>query len=218
MLERVRLADQWHGIESELPTDWREARLRLQISDPSRASRGAALLGPAGAGRSGDALVLGVSRAGGTSPFALRRLLERLDSEGIGGRLELVASEVSAGVTGPAHTRTSFVVDWDALMHGLPDDWSDLHVEAELESSDHVARAALLLAPANPTRYGDTRRLRFRVARSAGYGASPGMTRRCLERLDEDAIRGTVRILRALSETNHVQTQGPVWYVEGRAV
>jgi hypothetical protein len=44
------------------------------------------------------------------------------------------------------------------------------------------------------------------------------MTRRCLARLDEAKIPGTVRILRALSDTKPVGTQGPVWYVGGRSV
>jgi hypothetical protein len=44
------------------------------------------------------------------------------------------------------------------------------------------------------------------------------MTRRCLERLDEEGIPGQLRILRALSDTDPVYTQGPVWYVEGKAV
>jgi hypothetical protein len=44
------------------------------------------------------------------------------------------------------------------------------------------------------------------------------MTRRCFERLDEEGIRGRVTVLRALSDTRPVQTQGPVWYVGGRSV
>jgi hypothetical protein len=44
------------------------------------------------------------------------------------------------------------------------------------------------------------------------------MTRRCFERLDDEEIRGSVRVLRALSDTQPVQTQGPVWYVGGRSV
>jgi hypothetical protein len=44
------------------------------------------------------------------------------------------------------------------------------------------------------------------------------MARRCLQRLDEERIRGAVRVLRALSDTRPVQTQGPVWYVGGRSV
>jgi hypothetical protein len=44
------------------------------------------------------------------------------------------------------------------------------------------------------------------------------MARRCLERLDGEHITGTVRVLRILSDTHHVATQGPVWYVEGKSV
>ena len=44
------------------------------------------------------------------------------------------------------------------------------------------------------------------------------MTHRCLERLDDEGIRGELRILRVLSDTDPVATQGPVWYVEGRSV
>ena len=44
------------------------------------------------------------------------------------------------------------------------------------------------------------------------------MTHRCLERLDGERISGSFRVLRALSDTKPVYTQGPVWYVGGRAV
>jgi hypothetical protein len=44
------------------------------------------------------------------------------------------------------------------------------------------------------------------------------MTRRCLERVDQEGIRGELRILRVLSDTHPVATQGPVWYVDGRSV
>jgi hypothetical protein len=44
------------------------------------------------------------------------------------------------------------------------------------------------------------------------------MARRSLERLDEEGIPGDFRVLRVLSDTNNVQTQGPVWRVDGAAV
>ena len=44
------------------------------------------------------------------------------------------------------------------------------------------------------------------------------MARRSLERLDEAAIGGRLRVLQALSDSRLVQTQGPVWYVGGRTV
>ena len=59
---------------------------------------------------------------------------------------------------------------------------------------------------------------RFRVAQHFGYGASPQMTARCLERVDSEGIRGQLTVLRVLSDTHNVATQGPVWRVEGKAV
>ena len=44
------------------------------------------------------------------------------------------------------------------------------------------------------------------------------MTRRCLARLDEARIPGELRLLRVLSDTKPVGTQGPVWYVGGKVV
>jgi hypothetical protein len=76
----------------------------------------------------------------------------------------------------------------------------------------------LLLSPVNPARYGGPTTLRFRVARSVGYGTAPSMARRSLERLDAERITGRLRFLRVLSATSHVATQGPVWRVAGRSV
>ena len=44
------------------------------------------------------------------------------------------------------------------------------------------------------------------------------MARRALERLDDEGLGGRVRVLRVLSDTNPVSTQGPVWRVDGRSV
>ena len=60
--------------------------------------------------------------------------------------------------------------------------------------------------------------LQFRCARRFGYGASPGMVRRSLERCDEAGITGRVEVLRVLSDTRPVGTQGPVWHIGGRMV
>ena len=156
-------------------------------------------------------------RGAGPSPDVIRRLLARLDRAGIEGQLVLVAASEAEGAAPPVEARP-FVPAWEAELASLPDDWTDLYAEIELESSDYLERAALLLAPVNPARYGGKPGFRFRVARRFGYGASPEMARRCLQRLDEEGTRGAVRILRALSDTRPVQTQGPVWYVGGRSV
>jgi hypothetical protein len=69
------------------------------------------------------------------------------------------------------------------------------------------------MAPTNPARFDDRPGFRFRCARRFGYGTAPLMVRRCLERLDEEDIRGQVRILHALSTTPG--TQGPSGTSEG---
>ncbi len=217
MLPAVRLVEQWERIERGLPEGWGDARLALTLADESRVGRAAALLGPLNPGRRGRELRFYTARRGaGFGPEHLRRLLRRLDEEGIGGSLELVGAGVPAAE--PAAARRSLVDEWDEQVAALPDDWSDLYCELELASTDHVERAALLLAPVNPARYGGKPALRFRVARRFGYGASAGMARRCLERLDAEGVRGRVRVLRALSDSQPVATQGPVWRVGGRSV
>ena len=60
--------------------------------------------------------------------------------------------------------------------------------------------------------------MRFRAARTFGYGAAPEMARRCLARCDRDSIRGELRLLRVLSDTIPVGTQGPVWQIGGRTI
>ena len=217
MLRLVALVDQWRAIEDGLPEGWDEGRLRLIVTDRGRAERAAALLAPANAGRHGSFVTFDVHRrGGGVSPNLLQRLLARLDEERIGGMLDLV--RVDEAATADAQTEATLAAQWEQLSATLPADWSDLYVELELRSTDHLERGALLIAPVNPARTPGRTAYRFRVARLFGYGASAEMARRCFERLDEEGIRGTLRILRALSDTKPVYTQGPVWYVGGRAV
>ena len=114
--------------------------------------------------------------------------------------------------------QTTLADAWTAALLTLPADWSDLYAELALRSSDHLEHAALLTAPLNPLRVGNTLAFRFRVARRFGYGASPGMVRRCLARLDEEGMPGTLEIIHGLSDTHNVATQGPVWRIGGRSV
>lgn len=221
MLSPVALVAQWRAIEDGLPEGWQVARLRLTLPDRPRAERAAALLGPANAGLYANFVTFQVARGGtGSSPDLMRRLLARLDAGRIDGRLKLVgADQAAAAQATPARRqRLELAQQWELLLAELPEDWSDLYAEVELASSDYLEPGALLLAPVNPARVPDRLAFRFRVARRFGYGASPEMTHRCFERLDAESIRGTVRTLWALSDTRPVYTQGPVWYVGGRAV
>jgi hypothetical protein len=213
----MALVDQWQVIESNLPEGWGDARLRLLVEDDANCDRAAALLGPANPGRRGKVVSFFAARRGaGVSPGRIRALLQRIDREGIRGRLELAGSD--AAPVEEQLARSTFVASWEAELAALPSDWSDAYAEIELASSDYLERAALLLAPVNPARYGGKPGFRFRVARRFGYGVSGEMARRCLERLDDEGIHGAARVLWALSDTRPVQTQGPVWYSGGRSV
>jgi hypothetical protein len=217
MVQPMALADQWNTIQNGLDPRWSDAHVVLTVDDVARAERASALLAPAGPGRTASTIRFHVVRSGrGVGPEAVRRMLRRIDAEGIEGSLELVAASETA--VAPAVAKATLAASWDALLADLPADWSDLLCELAVTSSDHIDLAALLMGPANPLRQLENLTFQFRVAQTFGYGASPGMTRRCLERVDEAAIPGTVRVLRLMSDTHPVGTQGPVWYVGGKAV
>jgi hypothetical protein len=211
----VRLVWQWVELERGLPPNWTEIRVSVTPA-PAQLDRTAALLGGANPLRRGDHLRLFVSRQGAFGPEAFRRALLRLDRQGIGGTVELEHLEEAEPEAAP-EVRT-LAAQWDAMTANLPPDWTDMLAEVELRSSDQLERAALLASPVNPLRVGDSLVLRFRVARRFGYGVSAGMMRRSLARLDTEEIPGLLRILKVLSDTDPVGTQGPVWRVGGRSV
>lgn len=211
----MALVDTWGEIESGLAGDWSDAQLRLVLGDESEVARAEELLGPLNPWRTGRELrIFVVSRGGGAGTNSVRRALLRLEREEIDGTLELVGSD--AAPEPAAAVDATLAESWDALRTTLPPDWSDLYLEVTLASSDYVARASLNMSPLNARRERGRTALRFRAARSFGYGAAPGMVRRCLERCDRDSIRGELRLLRVLSDTRPVGTQGPVWQIEGR--
>jgi hypothetical protein len=213
----VALLEQWREIQAQLPERWATARLSLVIEDEADCDRAAFLLGPANPGRRGKQIRFRAGRGGlGPSANLVGRLLARLDAERVDGGLELLGAD-ELPEQAPL-VRPSLAGIWDAEVARLPPDWSDLYCEVGLTSTDYLERAALLMSPLNPARYGGETGFRFRVARAFGYGTSPEMTRRCLERLDEEGIRGSFRLIRALADTYPNATQGPVWYVGGRSV
>jgi hypothetical protein len=222
----VALAERFDEMLRGLPRGWSLAHVDLTLEEPEDADRAALILAPAMPGRTGGSFqfyVHGGREGLAPTPEIVRRVLGRLDDEGIRGRIKLVSQE-TVPTAAPVQPRErearqpSLSAQWDELLQRLPPDWSDLYAEIELASSDFLDRGALLLAPVNPARFGASLTLRFRCARVRGYGVAPEMARRCLERLDAERITGTLRALRVLSETQHVATQGPVWYVGGKSV
>jgi hypothetical protein len=206
----MRLAEAWEALHD----GWGEARIRVVLDKPERADRAAQLLAPLQPVRAApNALSFRVVAANETA----KRLLERLDEEEIHGTLEVLSSDPAP--ERPAELpQPTLRESWEEALATLPADWSDVLAEVELESSDWLDRAAVNMVPLNPRRDGVRLAYRFRAARTFGYGASTEMVSRCLSRCDEDGIRGTVRVLRALSATRPVQTQGPVWQLDGRTV
>jgi hypothetical protein len=215
----VGLAADWERIAGGLPEDWERAELRLRVPDAQQRARATALLGPLGPGRVGEEIHFHISRQAGVGPQAAKRLLANLDAERISGTLALSGSAAHVPpASEPDAARAPLVSQWDALAETLPGDWSDLLCRVELASSDDLPRAALLAAPLNPSRPEREVGFDFRAARTSGYGASGQMVRRCLARMDEAGIPGSLQVLRALSDTRHVSTQGPVWYVGGKVL
>lgn len=222
----MKALDQWRRIESQLGDDWEEVRLSFVVDDAGAIGDAAAVLGPLGAGRRGRELRFQVARSG-AAPDRLRNLLGRLDRKRVWGQLTLVDARVTprpepAAAVAPdqAPPTRSLAEAWDDVLATLPPDWRDLLVELEVDSTDYLAQGALVGAPLNPSRVPGETALRFRVcARGAGgYGAPPGLVRRCLERMHAAGITGRLRVVHVLSETENVATQGPVWRLAGRAV
>ena len=213
----MSVAEEYRELESRLPANWADARFVLNVDDTSNAERAASMLTAFQPGRVGGQVRFSVPRRGGRREQA-RRMMERIDREGITGTLELVTASKAPPEAAEARSAWPPAAEqWDAAVAALPEDWTDLYAQVELASSDFLERGALLMGPLNPSRYGGSVGFRFLVGRY-GYGTAPEMTRRCLERLDGEGIGAHVTILYCLSDTKPVMTQGPVWYLEGRPV
>jgi hypothetical protein len=210
----MSVARQWKVIGSELPESWARASLRLELHDRAAADQAAATLGPTGPYRvSPTILQFSVARDGSAlGPQGITRLLSRIPK----GTLSLSNAQASPQLAEPE--TASLVEGWDAALAALPPDWTDLYAEIEFTSSDYLEPAAVLCIQMNPRRDGSRAAFNFRAARQAGYGVAPGMARRCFERCDEKGIRGSISVLRVLSDTHLAATQGPVWLSGGKTL
>jgi hypothetical protein len=208
----MRALEQWKQIEGQLDPDWDVVSLSFVPEDVSRA---AAVLAPLGPGRSGRELRFQVSRHG-AGPDQLENLLKRLDRKRVWGELALVDAHVvpKEEPSAPAEParRRKLAEQWDTAIATLPPGWRDLDAELHVDSTDFLAQAALAGAPLNPSRVPGEIALRFRVTEHGlgGYGAPPGMARRCLERMDAAGVTGELRLVGALSDVDYVYTQGTV--------
>jgi hypothetical protein len=211
----MKLVDQWRTIEARLPHDWQDVRLMVRTEQLSDLPRAAAVLGSAGAGRTGDRLVIHVRRSGPSSPAAVRRLFARLDDDRVWCTLE--RGDIGEEAPAVAKPASSLAARWDEALAELPADWSELLCRLEISGSDLLPRAALLCAPINPSCDRESIGFVFRAGR-VGYGVSAGMARRCFERLDAEPIEGLITVLRVLSDTQPIASQGSAWIVAGRVL
>ena len=214
----MRAADQWAQIEEGLDPAWSE--LRLVFTPEGALEPAAAALGPLQPVRVGTEFRFHALRADGGAERT-RNSLRALDRKRIWGTLGLIETGAATPVVPRAEDpaqQVGLVDAWDALLATLPPDWSDILGELELDSTDHVPRAALLGAPMNPTRVAGEVALRFRASGKQGYGVSEQMARRCFERMDADGITGRIRAIYDISDSENAVTQGPVWRIAGRSV
>ena len=143
------------------------------------------------------------------------RLLDRVGLEKIAGTIELASSTAATPDAGEAPAATAAPVRAAARVVGR----RARDAARRLERPARRDRARLLATTSSARRCTSRRStraatatrfaLRFRCARTAGYGASPGMVRRCLERCDDDDIVGAVRSCACSRDTHPVQHAGP---------
>ena len=103
---------------------------------------------------------------------------------------------------------------WQAIVDAEAPDWSHLGLELRLADTERTEEAVVVVGPLNPWRRDDDYRegiLRFRAARTAGYGAAAQLVAERLRQLDGRGIEGTLRVIRAVDAARLVSTQGPTF-------
>ena len=106
----------------------------------------------------------------------------------------------------------TLVQQWDAILENESADWENAFVELRVADNADLELAALVLCSLNPW-HGETWRsgwLRFRVARTFGYGADDDHTRAMLHKLDNRSVAGKLTLLRSIDHFLPVSTQGTV--------
>ena len=213
----VALADDFRALLQDLPNDWEEASIVAHFHDEPTARRAAALLLSLNPGHHDGAVRFVDLTSGGSSPRprAARPAPHRRGTTRRrgGARVEYGRNRRSPKRRAPPSRLPGTSRSRRCLRTGATStpSWSYARPTTSSRGRCSPRRSTLPASTSGPA-------FRFRCAREFGYGAAPGMVRRCLERLDGAEIRGEVRILRALSDTKPWATQGPVWYVDGRSV
>jgi hypothetical protein len=109
---------------------------------------------------------------------------------------------------------TPLADQWQSILGGEAPDWSHLGLELRLADGDRTEETVVAIGPLNPWRRDDDYRegiLRFRAARTAGYGAAAQLVAERLRLLDSRGIEGALRVIRAVDAARLVSTQGPTF-------
>jgi len=134
MLRLLRLVGRFNELERDLVDEWAELRLQLTLEEESHAERAAALLAPANPGRHGRIISFAVDRRGpGIGAEALRRLLKRLDDEGIEATLNL--RSVQKAAPEELRRKETLLAQWERRLTGVPAGWSDIYAGVRLDST-----------------------------------------------------------------------------------
>jgi hypothetical protein len=125
----MALADRVDEMLRGLPRGWERARIELSVEEEDEADRASLILAPATPGRSGSTFTVyvhnGTQRLAPT-PELVRRVVARLDTEGIRGRVRLAGHEDTTETPVQPESpveRGPLAGSWDALVRRLPPDY-----------------------------------------------------------------------------------------------
>jgi hypothetical protein len=91
----------------------------------------------------------------------------------------------------------SLVWDFEQILGTLPSDWTDLEVDLRVEAESDYVDTAVAMSQVNAQVYQYPRegwQWRLLVAQSFGHAAAPETVIGVLEKLDEQGVRGEMRV------------------------
>ena len=222
MLTAVKLVDQWAAART--PPSARLGDRRAPCSAPSSptssprppaSSRRWASVAPV------TELVFTVRRAGGPAgPQAARRLFARLDAARIWCLLEQedVSEAPPAMPVRGAASRRCLRTPGTRRWRSFPPTGPIFSARSSSSRARSFRAPRSSCAPLNPTRDRDRVGFTFRCAQPHGLRRIPLHGAAVLRAARPRGDRRTRVVLRVLSDTDNVATQGPVWYVGGKAL
>jgi hypothetical protein len=91
----------------------------------------------------------------------------------------------------------ALAADFRRILETLPPDWTDLEVDMRIEEMEHYVDTAVAVSQVNAQVYQHPQenwQWRFLVAQSFGHAAAPESVLGVLEKLDDEDVRGELRV------------------------